>query len=173
MVPHAPSAAEPRAPVAPAPARALPDDPVIAEVTRIASKAHTDLMRGDIARYRRSIEMTDDFVLMAPFGGPPTREPIRTDERWAQLGRFFRGGRDSTFELVRAYRSGDLIVLAAIERTVAEVGGLPEQPWALRVTLVFRHDGDRWLLAHRHADPLVAGVSVERSAALAGASPAR
>jgi ketosteroid isomerase-like protein len=39
----------------------------------------------------------------------------------------------------------------------------------LRVTLVYRRDGERWRLAHRHADPLVARISLDESAALARA----
>ena len=44
---------------------------------------------------------------------------------------------------------------------------LPAQDWALRVTLVYRREGAEWRLAHRHADPLAAGVSLEQAAALA------
>jgi len=29
------------------------------------------------------------------------------------------------------------------------------------VTLVFRRDADRWLLAHRHADPLAPGIGLK------------
>ena len=43
----------------------------------------------------------------------------------------------------------------------------PAQDWALRVTLVYRREGDEWRLAHRHADPLAKGVSLEQAAALA------
>jgi ketosteroid isomerase-like protein len=49
------------------------------------------------------------------------------------------------------------------------VDGLPGQDWALRVTLVIRKDGERWLLVHRHADPLIGAISVAQSAALARA----
>jgi ketosteroid isomerase-like protein len=60
-----------------------------------------------------------------------------------------------------------MIVLATIERCNVSVGGLPAQDWALRVTSVFRREGNRWVLAHRHADPLVEEVSIEESARLA------
>ncbi|HVQ06026.1 MAG TPA: nuclear transport factor 2 family protein, partial [Burkholderiaceae bacterium] len=72
----------------------------------------------------------------------------------------------------QAYRAADLVVLAVIERTHVAVGDIPAQPWALRVTLVFRRQNGRWLLVHRHADPLVEGIRVEESAALARRAPA-
>lgn len=82
------------------------------------------------------------------------------------MGRFFKNG---TFEqeLVQAYGSSDMVVLAIIERQNVEVGGLSAQDWPLRVTLVYRREGVEWRLAHRHADPLVKGVSLEQAAALA------
>ena len=156
-------------------AAARPDaanDPEIAGLFERAAQAHTALMRGDLARYRSLITRTDDFTLMAPFGGKPTRGADLSEERWASIARFFRNGRDSSAELVQAYRSGDMVVMALIERTHVEVGGLAGQDWALRVTLVFRREDGRWLLAHRHADPLVAGISLEQAAALARERPA-
>ena len=68
--------------------------------------------------------------------------------------------------MVATYATGDLVVLVTIERARAEVGGLPEQDWSLRVTQVFRREGAAWPLVH-HADPLVNGISLEQAAALA------
>jgi ketosteroid isomerase-like protein len=70
-------------------------------------------------------------------------------------------------EVVATYDSGGLVVLVTIERVRAEVEGLPEQDWSLRVTQVFRRDGTEWRLVHRHADPLANGISLEQAAALA------
>jgi ketosteroid isomerase-like protein len=142
-------------------------DADIEHLVQAATSAHAALLQGDIDRYFRHVRISDDFTLMAPFGGPPSRSAAFSAERWAEIGRFFKAGRESTLELVQAYRSGELAVLVAIERTVAEVGGLAAQPWALRVTLVFRRDAGQWQLAHRHADPLVEGISLEQAAALA------
>ena len=141
-------------------------DSDVADLVARAAQAHTKLMRGDLLGYRALITATEDFTLMAPFGGKPTRAADLTSERWESVGRFFRNGRDSSLELVQAYRATDMVVLAVIERTHVEVGGLPGQNWALRVTLVFRKENDRWLLAHRHADPLVDGISLQQAAAL-------
>ena len=128
--------------------------------------SNTALMRGDIDRYRALVSYTEDFTLMSPFGGEPTHGRDLTGERWAAMGRFFRNG---TFaqELVQSYGTDDMVVLAIIERCNVEIGGLPAQEWQLRVTLVYRRDGADWRLAHRHADPLVAGVSHATAAALA------
>ena len=142
-------------------------DPETAELILRATHAHAALMQGDVGRYRESITVARDFTLMSPFGGKPTRGADLSEERWVAIARFFRNGRDSSLDLVHAYRSADMVVLAAIERTHVEVGGLAPQNWALRVTLVFRKEEDRWLLVHRHADPLVPGISLEQAAALA------
>jgi ketosteroid isomerase-like protein len=87
-------------------------------------------------------------------------------ERLAELSRYFTAG-TSELELVQAYASGALVVLAIIERQRGEVGGLPEQDWSLRVTLVYRREEAGWRLAHRHADPLVNNIGLERAAAIA------
>lgn len=44
-------------------------------------------------------------------------------------------------------------VTEAIERQHGEVGGMPDQDWSLRVTLVFQYEGTEWQLVHRHHDP--------------------
>src|SRR5882724_2200693 len=139
---------------------------VLAELIQRSEESNAALMQGDIDRYRALVTYTDDFMLMSPFGGAPTHGSELTSERMEAMGRFFRNG---TFEqeLVQAYGSADMVVLAIIEHCHVEVGGLPLQEWPLRVTLVYRRDGSVWRLAHRHADPLVAGVSHKTAAALA------
>jgi ketosteroid isomerase-like protein len=141
-------------------------DAGIAELVELSRESNAALMRGDVARYRELVTLGDDFTLMSPFGGEPSRGSQVTAERWEAMGRFFRNG---TFELelVEAYGSPDMVVLALIERANVEVGGLPAQDWALRVTLVYRREASEWRLVHRHADPLANGISLEQSAVLA------
>jgi ketosteroid isomerase-like protein len=83
-----------------------------------------------------------------------------------ELPRMFLSG-EADLELVQTYASGDMAVLVAIERQHGEVGGMPDQDWSLRVTLVFQYEGTEWQLVHRHADPLVHTISMEHMAALA------
>lgn len=128
-----------------------------------SARGNDALMRGDVDGYLALVPLAEDFTLMAPFGGEPSRgvDP----ERLGRMRTFFKNGTLSQ-ELVHAYGSTDLVVLAVIERAHVEVGGLPAQDWALRVTLVYRRDGTEWRLVHRHADPLAHGISLDRAAAL-------
>jgi ketosteroid isomerase-like protein len=155
-----------------APASADPAiDKQVAELIQRSAESNAALMRGDIDRYRALIAFANDFTLMSPFGGAPTRGADLTSESLERMGRFFRNG-TLELELVQAYGSADMVVLAMIERAHVEVGGLPAQDWPLRVTLVYRREGSQWRLAHRHADPLVKGVNLQQAAALArGAAP--
>lgn len=82
------------------------------------------------------------------------------------MARFFENGTLEQ-EVVATHASGDLVVLVAVERVRAKIGGQPEQDWSLRVTQVFRRDGPGWQLVHRHADPLVTGITLEQASALA------
>jgi len=141
-------------------------DQDVAAVERRSADANKALVRGDIDGYLALIEHSKDYTLMNPFGGTPTRGFVDSPERRAGMAKFFKSGTLDQ-EVVATYVSGDLVVLVAIERVRAEVGGLPEQDWSLRVTQVFRRDGAGWQLVHRHAHPLVKGITVEQAAALA------
>lgn len=145
---------------------AYPHDRLIDALIELSANSNAALMRGDIDAYRGLISYTDDFTLMSPFGGKPSRGSEYTPERVERMGRFFRNGTFSQ-EVVQAYGSADMIVLALIERSHVEVGGLPPQDWALRVTLVYRREGLEWRLAHRHADPIVESLSLRQAAAIA------
>jgi ketosteroid isomerase-like protein len=140
-------------------------------LVRQSTEANAALMRGDIKQYLSLVAFTDDFTLMSPFGGALRRGSSVTPEKLEAMGRFFRNGTLGV-EVVETYGSADMIVLVLIEHAHVEVGGLPAQAWSLRVTLVYRREGAEWRLAHRHADPLAAGISLQQSAALAsGTAP--
>lgn len=137
--------------------------PVLDEL--IKRNANAALMRGDAKTFSELLPLAEDFTLMSPMGGKVGRPPY-SPEQMEEIGKFFRNGSFEQ-ELVQAYATPDMVVLATIERAHVEVGGLPPQEWLLRVTVVFRRDGSEWKLVHRHADPLVKGISVDQSAALA------
>jgi ketosteroid isomerase-like protein len=144
-------------------------DEDIADLVQRVAEANTALLQGDIDGYLALIEHGEDYTLMAPFGGAPTRGFDQSPEYRAALARFFKSG-TAELEVVATYASGEMVVLAVIERQRAEVGGLPEQDWSLRVTLVFRREGSGWRLVHRHADPLANGITLDQAAAIARGS---
>ena len=141
-------------------------DEELAELIQRTAEAAKAYIRGDMRTYFTLIKHAEDYTLMSPFGGEPTRGFETSPERLEALERFFQGG-EAELEVVESYTSGDLVVLVVIERQHGEVGGLPEQDWSLRVTWVFRREGSEWRQVHRHADPLVHGISFEQLAALA------
>jgi len=143
-----------------------PADDALAELIRRTEQAMSAFMRGDMATYLGLIKHGGDYTLMQPFGGPPSEGFDPSPEHIARLAGYFKGG-EAKLELVKSYASRDLIVLSMIERQHGEVGGLPDQDWSLRVTLVYRRSGADWHLVHRHADPLVHRISLEHASALA------
>jgi ketosteroid isomerase-like protein len=143
--------------------------PVSAEMAALiatSARANDALMQGEIDTYNALIRLATDFVLMSPFGGAPSHGSDYTPDRIAAMGRFFRNGA-LTQEVVASWADANTAVLATIERPLhVEVGDLPAQDWALRVTQVYRRGADGWELIHRHADPLGHGISHATAAAL-------
>jgi ketosteroid isomerase-like protein len=137
----------------------------VTELVRNTADAASAYIRGDIQRSLTLIKHGDDYTLMAPYGGEP-RRGFDLEEALETTPKMFRSG-EADLELVETYASGDMAVLVAIERQHGEVGGMPDQDWSLRVTLVFQYKGTEWQLVHRHADPLVHAISMEHLAALA------
>ena len=140
------------------------DDSVQLLIKR-SHESNAALMQGDMIRYSELLSFGNDFTFMSPFGGQPTLG-APTSEAMQRMGKFFKDGNHDQ-EVVQAFGTQDMVVLALIERSRVEVGGLPSQDWALRVTLVYRRDGNDWKLVHRHADPLVEKISLPYAATLA------
>jgi ketosteroid isomerase-like protein len=146
------------------PAQPAVEDSVQLLIKR-SQESNAALMQGDIDRYSTLLSFASDFTFMSPFGGQPTLG-APTSEAMQRMGKFFKDGNHNQ-ELVQAFGTQDMVVLAIIERSRVEVGGLPSQDWALRVTLVYRREGNDWKLVHRHADPLVEKISLPYAATLA------
>ena len=126
-------------------------------------------MQGDWdGGYGATITTREDATIYGPFGGAA----IKGARAWAEGAKMgikqFRNGR-SKVQLVQSYASGDLVVLVLFEDQAGEVGGVPDQPWSLRVTLVYRREDGAWRVVHRHADPLVKRRSLQETAAIATA----
>jgi ketosteroid isomerase-like protein len=121
---------------------------------------------GDMETWIKLIRISHDFTLMQPFGGPTSYGFDPSPKHLAQLAAYFRGGK-ATIDVQKSYVTPEMIVLVFIERQDGEVGGLPKQDWSLRVTQVYRRFGNTWEVVHRHADPLVRKLPLEKTAAIA------
>src|SRR5262245_52091546 len=146
-------------------------DEDLAALVRRTAEAASALISGDVRGYFALIPHAEDFTLMNPFGGEPARGADTSPAGLDAQERFFTGPGEAELEVAQAYASGDLAVLAVIERQRGVVGGLPAQDLSLRVTLVFRREGAEWRLVHRHADPLVHPIGLEQLAALLRGGP--
>ncbi|HEU5295767.1 MAG TPA: nuclear transport factor 2 family protein [Burkholderiaceae bacterium] len=151
-------------------APAAVDADAVAELIKRAAAKNAAFMRGDIERWRSLTRIAADFTLMQPFGGPASHGFDASPERLAEMARYFRNGKTS-LEVAQTYASDGMVVLVMIERQRAEVGGLPEQDWSLRVTEVYRRTGADWELAHRHADLHVRRISLQQASAIARGLP--
>jgi ketosteroid isomerase-like protein len=143
-----------------------PTEQELNELVARAAEATQVFIRGDMRRYFELVNHADDYTLMAPFGGEPRHGFDDSEEALQALSDYFRRG-EAELDVVATHASGDLAVLVAVERQHGEVGGLPDQDWSLRVTLVFRREGADWRLVHRHADALLHGVTMEQLAPIA------
>ena len=138
----------------------------VAELIRRATEGNDAFMNGDMERWLSLIPHAPDFSIMTPFGGWSNTGFDSSSERLETMSRYFTSG-TTDLEVVATYACTDMVVLAVVERQRAVVGGLPEQDWSLRVTLVYRRNGTRWEQIHRHADPLVKDITLDRLSAIA------
>ncbi len=123
-----------------------------------AEEAAGAYVRGDMERYVELVHHAEQFTLLPPYGGPANRHENRAETVRASVG-FIKDG-EAHLEHVQTHTWGDTLVVAMIERQHGRVEGSPDQDLSLRVTHVYRRDGDRWDLVHRHADPLVNEMSL-------------
>ena len=111
-------------------------------------------VQGDPGPVTASFSRRNDVTLANPLG-PPRRGPAEVDRAIAEGAANLRDGSVRRVEEVSRYSTPDLGYVVQLERTQAR---LPESesmtPFALRVTMIFRREGDTWKVAHRHADPI-------------------
>ena len=121
------------------------------EAFRQALKRYVE---GDPRRALELFSQRDDVTLANPLG-PPRRGPAEVGRVAADAAAQLTDGSPPRFEEISRYSTSDLGYVVQIERTLARVAGSENLAQiALRVTMIFRREGDTWKVVHRHADPI-------------------
>lgn len=104
----------------------------------------------------------DDIVAhhaSATFFGPRGGHTQGAEAVWAKYDHDvanFESGGESHFEILDMAVGDGLAYWVGFQRATAHVRGQPGTvQFNLRVTELFRREGDTWKLIHRHADPLI------------------
>ena len=111
-------------------------------------------LKGDPKPATELFSRRDDVTLANPLG-PVGRGPVEVAKVTAEAAAQVSEGSVRRIEEVSRYSTPDLGYVVQIERAQARLAGNGQvSPIALRVTMIFRHEGDTWKVAHRHADPI-------------------
>jgi ketosteroid isomerase-like protein len=117
-------------------------------------RALAQYVKGDPRRVLELFSQRDDVTLANPLG-PPCRGPADVGRVAAEAATHLRDGSPPRFEEIARYNTTDLGYVVQIERTRARVAGSENlDRLELRVTMIFRREGDAWKVVHRHADPI-------------------
>ena len=134
------------------------------DLTRVMEEYHQALdafVKGDPEPIKRLLSRKDDVTLANPVG-PPVRgwsDVEKATDRAASQG---RDGEHTGWETISEYATADLAYSVAIQRSRIKLGGSDEMSSvSLRVTTIFRREGDGWKIVHRHADPITSPRPIE------------
>ncbi len=126
-------------------------DNFLATVLPLQQEADTALHAGD-AKPRK--DLWSHIAPVTVFGAARTASGwTEVDQLFDWLASKFSNCQSYNCEVIAAGVSGDLGYVLGRERTTASVAGGPPTPYELRVTLIFRREGEEWKEVHRHADP--------------------
>lgn len=116
-------------------------------------EASRAFLNGDARPLGRIVTRAFPATFFGPTGGyeQGAEQVASMHERGAAQ---FESG-DTSFEMLQMAASDGIGYCVGVQRATARMAGKPGTiPFNLRVTEVFRREGDEWKLVHRHADPL-------------------
>ena len=110
-------------------------------------------VKGDGRPVLEQFSRRDDVTLANPLG-PPRLGRADVEQAVEAAAANFEDG-SVRFEDLSRYATADLGYVVYLERAEVRLAGSDEMvPSTLRVTMIFRREGDTWKVAHRHADPI-------------------
>lgn len=119
-------------------------------------QAVTQFAQGDPEPAKAIFSHLADVSLANPWGPPVVGWELVSEALDSAAGRF-KDGRVTAVETLTRHVTSELACFLEIEHWQAKVGGRDKiAPFDLRVTSIYRPEGDTWALVHRHADPITA-----------------
>jgi ketosteroid isomerase-like protein len=110
---------------------------------------------GDAAPLDQIVAHQGDASFFGPRGGS-VHGADAVSARYSRDVAAFAPGGESRFEILHMAASDGLAYWVGFQRATTHMQGHVEMvPFDLRVTEIFRREGDGWKLIHRHADTLV------------------
>ena len=95
---------------------------------------------------------TGDATFFSPSGSVISGAST-VSKRYAEDAKGFATGSDTHFEIIQMAASDGIAYWVGYQRAMAKLRGKDEAvPFDLRVTEIYRREGDNWKLVHRHAD---------------------
>lgn len=124
------------------------------EVVRLFHQTMNEFAQGNPEPAKAIFSHSEDVSLANPWG-PPTVGWEQVSAALDSAAARFKDGRVTGADRLTNHITSDLAAFLDIEHWEAKVGGREEiSPFDLRVTSIYRHEGDTWALVHRHADPI-------------------
>lgn len=109
-------------------------------------------VRGDAAPLGQVVAHESEATFFGPAGGYQ-QGAAQVFERYERDAKSFQPGGDSHFEILQMAASDGVAYWVGFQRASAQFAGSPKAvEMNLRVTELFRREGDDWKLVHRHAD---------------------
>jgi ketosteroid isomerase-like protein len=111
-------------------------------------------VNGDPAALGRLAAPDDPATFFSP-RGDVVQGAQRVAERYARDAAAFATDNQNALQILHAAAGETLAYWVGIQRSDVHLRGQAEAvPFRLRVTEIFRREGEAWKLVHRHADPL-------------------
>lgn len=111
---------------------------------------------GESAPLGEIVPRTGKATFFAPSGGF-VKGAGKVWSRYRNDAGSFEPGSKNTLEIIHMGASDGIAYWVGVQQALARLRGKNKPvPMKLRVTEIFRREGQTWKMIHRHADPLVA-----------------
>jgi ketosteroid isomerase-like protein len=131
------------------------------EVIGRCQLALREFVKGNPEPMQTMFSHREDVTLANPIA-PPARGWEQVAATMGRAASNLRDGEITSFETVAKCVTPELAYVVWIERNEGKIGGGEDVAhFDLRVTTIFRPEGDTWKIVHRHADTVTTARPVE------------